>query len=142
MEPIPPESLLAAVPPPMRTIAQALRGVVRAAVPDAVERVRPGWRLIGYDVPVGARRTAYFCFVLPEPRHVHLGFENGVLMSDPDGILQGAGVTKRVRWLTFREGDRPAQADMTRFVLEAARVARLPADERRLALAASRTPSG
>jgi hypothetical protein len=136
MEPIPPESLLAAVPPPMRAIALELRGLVRAATPDAVERVRPGWRLIGYDLPIGPKRTAYFCFVMPEPRHVHLGFEHGVLMCDPDGVLQGAGVTRRVRWVTFRAGDQIDVRSLTRFVLEAARVAHLPGDERRIALAA------
>jgi hypothetical protein len=142
MEAIPPESLLAAVPPPMRAIAEELRALVRAATPDAVERVRPGWRLIGYDLPIGPKRTAYFCFVLPEPRHVHLGFENGVLMSDPDGVLQGAGVTKRVRWVTFREGEQVDARRLARFVLEAARVARLPADERQVALAARRGSTG
>jgi hypothetical protein len=142
METIPPESLLAAVPPPMRAIAEELRALVRAATPDAVERVRPGWRLIGYDLPIGPKRTAYFCFVLPESRHVHLGFENGVIMSDPHGVLQGAGVTKRVRWVTFREGDRIEPRPLTALVLEAARIARLPTDERQVALATMPAASG
>jgi len=73
-EPIPPELFLEAYPPEIRVIAERLRDVVRQAVPEAVERVRTGWRLIGYDVPVG-RRTRYFAFVAPEPEHVHLGFD-------------------------------------------------------------------
>ena len=76
------------------------------AVPDAIERVRPGWGLIGYNVPTG-KRSAYFGFVWPEVVHVHLGFEQGILMDDPDRRLLGSG--KKLRWMTFtavREVDR------------------------------------
>ena len=138
METIPPEALLEGHDDHIRAIAEALRSVVRATLPDALERVRPGWGLIGYDVPVG-RRTAYACFVWPEPVHVHLGFEHGVVMTDPHGLLQGAGTTKRVRWLTFTdvEGtDAPAVRELIR---ESARVATLSRDQR-LALLLDRDP--
>ena len=124
-----PEELMAPHDPHIVAIAEALRLVVRATLPDAIERVRPGWGLIGYDVPAGPR-TAYCCFVWAEPVHVHLGFQHGVLMRDPRGLLQGHGVTKRVRWLTctrLRGTDTPA---VRALILEAARVATLPRDER------------
>jgi hypothetical protein len=131
MEAIPPEALLAGHDEHIRAIAEALRRVVRRTLPDAIERVRPGWGLIGYDVPVGrGRRTAFCCFVWPEPEHAHLGFEHGVVMSDPHGMLQGAGITKRVRWLTFTElegTDTPAVRELIR---ESARVAMLSRDQR------------
>ncbi len=120
---MPPEALLAGYPQPMRAIAESLRVIVRRAVPDAVERVRPGWRLIGYDVPAGPRRPRYFCYVAPEAEHVHLGFEYGVFMSDPDGVLLGAGVTRKVRWLTFRPGDPIDQLELIELVREGARLA-------------------
>jgi hypothetical protein len=66
MDPFPPEALLAPYPPGHKDVANALRRLVKRAVPDAIERVRPGWGLIGYDVPVG-RRTRYFAFIWPEP---------------------------------------------------------------------------
>ena len=76
--------------------------MVREAVPEAIERVRTGWRLIGYDIPVG-RRTRYFAFVAPEPGHAHLGFEYGAWMTDPDGLLLGAHLElKKVRFVTYR----------------------------------------
>jgi hypothetical protein len=106
----------------MRAIAERLRRIVQRATPDAIERVRPGWRLIGYDVPVGRRKT-YFAFVAPEAEHVHLGFEYGVLMADPKGRLKGEGITKRVRWLTFRRGDPIDEPALLELVREAARVA-------------------
>ena len=128
METMPPEALLAPYPPGHQEIANALRRLVKRAVPDAIERVRPGWGLIGYDVPVG-RRTRYFAFIWPEPEHVHLGFELGVLMEDPGGLLQGAGITKQVRWLTFEVvGDIPPTA--LEMIREAVRVAMMSRSER------------
>jgi hypothetical protein len=129
MEPIPPEAFLASYPEPMREIAEALRVIVRRAEPDAVERVRPGWRLIGYDLPIG-RRSAYFAYVAPEDEHVHLGFEHGVLMDDPNGLLLGAGITRQVRWITIRRLDEIHEAPLQALVREAARVATMTRSER------------
>jgi hypothetical protein len=131
METIPPEALLADHPPERRAIANALRDLVKRVVPDAVERVRPGWGLIGYDVPVRRGKTRYFAFVWAEPEHVHLGFEHGVLMDDPAGLLQGRGETKQVRWLTFLQlADIPPEAE--ELVREAVRVATLSRAEKAL----------
>jgi hypothetical protein len=99
-----------------------------------VERVRPGWHLIGYDAPAPprarGRRTAYFAYIAPERAHIHLGFEHGWLMADPDRRLEGTGITRQVRWLTFRPGDEPDVAHVAPLLLEARRVALLPRDER------------
>ena len=129
MDTIPPEALLDDLPPPMRAIAERLREVVRIAVPDAIERVRLGWHLIGYDVPLG-KRHAYFAFVAPENEHVHLGFEHGWAMQDRHGLLEGAGITKQVRWLKFFDA---AEIDVERcveLIRESARVAAMPRGER------------
>jgi hypothetical protein len=122
---IPPELFLAAYPARIRDIAERLQGVVHDAVPEAIERVRTGWRLIGYDVPVG-RRTHYFAFVAPENEHVHLGFEYGAWMSDPDGLLLGAHLDlRKVRFVTYEPGDAiPAKA-LVRYTREAAALAAL-----------------
>jgi hypothetical protein len=124
-ESIPPEIFLSGYPVEIRDIADCLRGVVLEAVPEAIERVRTGWRLIGYDVPVG-RRTRYFAFVAPEPEHAHLGFEYGVWMSDPDGLLQGAHLNlRKVRFVTYRPGE-PIPVDaLVRYTREAAELAAL-----------------
>jgi hypothetical protein len=122
---IPPEALLADYPPPHQALAQRLREIVTDAVPEAVERVRPGWRLIGYDLPV-RRHGVFFAWVWPEPEHVHLGFPRGIDMDDPDGAMRGAGITKLARWLTYSPGDSIDEPLATRLILEAARVAELP----------------
>ena len=132
MDEFPPEALLAACSEPMRAIAERLRLVVARTVPDAIERVRPRWQLLGYDVPIG-RRTRYFAWVWPQVEHVHLGFEYGAFMSDPEGVLEGAGVTKRVRWLTFVPGDPIDEAHLAGLLREGVRVAVMSRGERLLA---------
>jgi hypothetical protein len=122
---IPPEALLADFPPPHRELGQRLREVVTDAVPEAIERVRPGWRLIGYDLPI-KRNGVFFAWIWPEPEHVHLGFPRGMDMDDPLGELRGERITKLARWLTYSPGDSVDAEQATRLVLEAARVAMLP----------------
>ena len=124
-ETIPVEALLADFSVGHAVIAEVLRRVVLDAVPEAVERVRPGWRLIGYDLPV-KRHGAFFAWIWPEPEHIHLGFPRGILMDDPSGWMRGEGITKAARWLTYQPGDEVDEAKATTLVLEAARVALLP----------------
>jgi len=134
---IPPEALLAGYPDGIRAGAAILRSVVRRAIPGAVERVRGGWRLIGYEVPIG-RRFRYFAYIAPEAIHVHLGFEFGAWMADPDGLLQGAHLgLKKVRFTTFTAGQPIPEAALVALTREAARVAVL-SKEQRLALALDR----
>ena len=122
---MPVEVFLDGFSPAHRAIANELRSIVKRAVPDATERVRVGWRLIGFDLPVG-RRSVFFAWVFPELEHVHLGFPAGVLIDDPNRVMSGAGITKRARWLTYATGDRIDAALATRLVLAAEAVARLP----------------
>jgi hypothetical protein len=124
-EPIPPGLFLSGYSPEIQDIAERLRAVIHEAVPEAIERVRTGWRLIGYDVPAG-RRTRYFAFVAPEPEHVHLGFEYGVWMTDPDGLLLGAHLgLRKVRFVTYQPGDAIPTDALVRYSREAAALAEL-----------------
>jgi hypothetical protein len=125
LETMPVEALLADSAPPLRELAEDLRSIVLAATPDAIERVRPGWRLIGYDLPI-RRHGAFFAWVWPELEHVHIGFPRGIQMDDPKRAMKGAGVTKAARWLTFKAGDRIDGGLVGDLVLEAARVAAIP----------------
>lgn len=130
MDAIPPEALLAAYPGEIQAHAATLRGIVRRAVPDAVEQVRGGWRLIGYEVPVG-RRLRYFAYIAPEAVHIHLGFEYGAWMADPDRRLEGAHLKlRKVRFLTFRPGEKIPEGACIELLRESVRVAALSRDER------------
>jgi hypothetical protein len=129
IETIPPEALLADYPPSHGVLAERLRTIVKDVVPDVIERVRPGWRLIGYDLPV-CRHGSMFAWIWPEPEHVHLGFPRGVGMDDPDGLMRGDGITKAARWLTYAPGDEIDEAVAASLVEEAARVALIPRSAR------------
>jgi hypothetical protein len=119
---LPVEAFLDSYPEPIRQAAERLRHLVRQAQPDTIERVREGWRIIGYDVPVG-RRTRYFAWIGPEPKHVHIGFQHGVLMADPRRRLRGAHLRlKNVRYLTFTSGDQIDDREIAAFVREAVRI--------------------
>ncbi|HYM83941.1 MAG TPA: DUF1801 domain-containing protein [Candidatus Dormibacteraeota bacterium] len=127
---LPPELLLEGFPPPIADLAQALRRVVLDTVPEAQERVRIGWRLIGYDLVIG-RRSAFFAWIWPQVEHVHLGFPEGILLDDPTGLMQGRGITKRARWFTLVPGD-PVEESLSSFTRAAAQLARLDRGEREL----------
>jgi hypothetical protein len=130
VESLPPEILLEGYSPGILQAVNRLRAVVKRAVPDAIERVRPGWGLIGYDVPVG-KRTRYFAFVWPEPEHAHLGFEYGIWMDDPDNILQGAHLRlRKVRFVTYEPGEAIPETALVRYTREAARMATMSREER------------
>lgn len=122
------EILLTGFPNPIRLAAERLRRIVRDAVPDAQEAVRPGWRLIGYRVPAG-RKLRYFGFIAPEQVHVHLGFEYGHLLDDPDGLLGGTQL-KRVRFFTFRHPEEVRERVLAPYVRDAAVLASLGRAER------------
>ena len=130
VEPFPPQLLLEGYPPAIQDMCNRLRAVVKRATPDAIERVRMGWHLIGYDIPVG-RKTRYFAFVWPETEHAHLGFEFGIFLRDPERILDGAEINlKKVRFLTYRVGDAIPEDTLVPYVQEAARLASMSNAER------------
>ena len=123
---------LAFYPRPIADQAQRLRELVIAAVPGAVERLRPGWRLIGYDLPI-TRHGTYFAWVWPENEHVHVGWQVGTLMADPRGLLRGAHLRlKKVRYLTYGPRDRIASRVVIEFTRDAARIAAMSRGEREL----------
>ena len=133
IETIPPEALLADFPPGHVAIVDRLRTFVTDAVPDVIERVRPRWRLIGYDLN-RRQGTKFFAWIWPQLEHVHLGFPLGVVMTDPDGAMEGAGITKQARWLTYDSPGGIDEAVARRLIEEAARVAGMSHEERHAVL--------
>ena len=125
-------SFLAEYPPRIARQTEALRKLVRRAVPSAIERLRPGWRLIGYDLPI-TRHGTYFAWVWPETEHVHVGWQAGTLMNDPDHVLRGAHLKlKKVRYLTFEPGERITPKLVIDLTREAARISSMSRGERQL----------
>ena len=123
---------LASYPRPIDAHAQRLRELVHEAVPSVVERLRPGWRLIGYDLP-NKRGGTYFAWVWPEQEHVHVGWQVGTLMADPRRLLRGAHLKlKKVRYLTYGPRDRIEPRVVIEFTRDAARIASMSRGERQL----------
>jgi hypothetical protein len=106
------EELLARCSPAVRRLVEAARRRVLSAVPGATERLRAGWGLLGYDAP------RYFAFVAPMPDHVRIGFERGVLLRDPAGLLEGNGV--QVRHVVVRRASELRNPALTALLREAA----------------------
>jgi hypothetical protein len=136
MDDVPVELFLDAFPPPIRAIALELRTLVREADAALVERVRGGWALIGYDVALG-RRKRYVAFVAPEAKHIHLGFEVGILSAPAPGTPRCTLGLKKVRYLTYRPGDLVDRSLVVDLVREAVSIGRMSSGER-AALAAHR----
>jgi hypothetical protein len=133
--PLTPEQFLAGYPLDVQILAHELRLLVKAAIPDVYEKVAPGWQLIGYRTPT-QRGTIYFCHVAPRPDRVDLGFEQGVLMNDPDGRLQGGPKMRQVRYVPMRSMADIEPAPLTALIHEAERISALSKIEKELLKAA------
>lgn len=114
-----PEAFLASYSPDVQAIANALRRLVKATVPEVQERVVLGWQLIGYRVPDGVR-SRYFCFVAPQADVVRLGFEYGVLLDD-QAQLEGDG--SQVRYVSIRSLEAVDTGRLSQLIAEAAMTA-------------------
>ncbi len=92
-----PEDILAAHTIEVRAMAETLRKLVLATVPNAIELAYPVWHGIGYRHP----ESGYFCGIFPQKDSVKLGFEFGVLLPDPDRLLEGTG--RQVRYVNIKD---------------------------------------
>ncbi len=92
--------------PKIALIANTLRMLIRTSLPDAEERVYPGWHGLGYHLPT----SGYLCGIFPKEDRVKLGFEHGASLSDPKGILQGKG--KQVRYLVVTDWREELRGDI------------------------------
>ncbi len=118
-----PEQFLSVFSPAVQALAQRLRKLIKQSIPNCIEKVYPGWRLLGYRVLI-RNKSHYFCFIAPLPDCVVLGFEYGIFISDPEGLLQGEG--KQVRQLTVKSQKDIRSRKFVALIKEAAELAALP----------------
>ena len=138
-KPQPVEFLLDDYPDAIRETGMALRSLIFRTVVGTVETIRPGWRWIAYSLPEG-KRVRNFAWIGPERNHIHLGFEHGTLLADPEGLLHGAEERlKKFRYFTFEPSIDVDEAILADYLRRAADLATLPAAARR-ALALQREP--
>lgn len=108
------DELLAPYGPKVVALANAARERITTLVPHAVERLRPGWGLIGYSAP------KYFAFIVPVKDGVRIGFEWGVRLDDPAGLLEGNG--SQVRFVTITRAPQLRRRELARLISTAALV--------------------
>jgi hypothetical protein len=71
------------LPPEQRTIAEALRGLIFAAAPDAKESIK--WSQPVYE------SAGPCCWIMAHKAHVTLGFWRGMQLQSGRGVLEGSG---------------------------------------------------
>ena len=130
-EPQPIEALLDDYPVAIRDSGLALRSLIFRSVPGTVETIRPGWRWIAYSLPDG-KRIRNFAWIGPERKHIHLGFEHGILLADPDRLLHGAEERlKQFRYFTFEPSVDVDEAILADYLRRAADLATMSSAARK-----------
>ncbi len=120
------DSILEGHAPPVREIVERLRAIIRATVPDAIESAHAVWHSLSYKHP----DSGYFCGLFPQADRVDVAFEFGVLLPDPDRVLDGDG--KQVRYLRLRDESELREAAFKQLLIEA--ISLPPGREAKLAL--------
>ena len=112
------DTFLKGYPPPVREIAVKAREVILSVMPNATEKVYPGWKVIQYGT--AADMKSVFAAISPQRERVNLGLANGVDLPDPDGLLEGDGKAIRHVKLTSPEAaGAPAVRELIRGALQA-----------------------
>ena len=102
------DQLLAGVEPDLAAIARRLRAIIRAVDKTTVETVRLGDNAATYGV--GPKKmTDGYAYIMPMRGYINLGFYQGALLKDPEGLLEGTGKGLRhVKIRSLAESNRPA----------------------------------
>ena len=88
------EDVLAEIPASVGELARRARRLIESVYPNAIEVPWPRQRTVGYGV--GPRKnTEHFCWLGLYAAHLNLGFNHGVALEDPAGLLRGTGVRFR-----------------------------------------------
>jgi hypothetical protein len=110
------EGLLEEHSPEVAELARHVIVLIRSVIPDATERVYPGWHGIGFHHPT----AGYVCAVFPATDHLRVGFEHGHLLADPAGVFDPGG--RKVRYITVRDLTADLAARIAGFVDKAVHV--------------------
>jgi hypothetical protein len=114
------DTFLKGYSPQVREIAVKAREVILSVMPDASEKVYPGWKVIQYGT--GADMKSVFAAISPQRERVNLGLAHGAELPDPDGLLEGTGVGIRHLKLTSAEAaGSPAVRTLVQGALSATR---------------------
>jgi hypothetical protein len=80
--------------PETRSILLELRSLIRTTIPGVTEKANLGRKSLNFSHP----NVGYFCGLRPVDDRVTVEFEFGVLLPDPDGVLDARSCAKQVRY--------------------------------------------
>ena len=129
-----PNEFLKGFPADMQRLANDLRALARAALPDTIEDVKVGWQLIGLHLP-GKSKLIYYGFIIPHKDSVTLGFQHGICLDAPAGLLLGAEEKLvQVRYISLRKPGDIKRKLFTELLKAAADISAMPKELRFAAL--------
>jgi len=106
------EQLLAGHAPVVAETARALRRVLAAAFPEAVEQVDFGNKLLAVGKSMAMRDLTFA--IIPHSAHVNLQLADGVDLPDPAKLVEGTG--KRIRHVKVRSVEAAAMPQLRAIV--------------------------
>ena len=92
------DRLLAEHPPEQQAIERALRATIRRELPDGVEQVDFGNKLIAFGRSMKMRGLLFA--IIAHKAHVNLQLADGADLPNVDGLIEGTG--KRIRHMKIR----------------------------------------
>ena len=117
------DDLLALTNEKLIPIVITLKQLIEKIDPNTCEVVRLGDRAATYGVGPKKMKEGYV-YVLPHKSWVNLGFYQGALLEDPDGLLEGTG--KKLRHIKIKSVDQaqlPAIQTLIKVALEERQIA-------------------
>jgi len=106
------DRLLGEHPPEIQAIERTLRTTIRSIVPDAVEQVDFGNKLIAFGRSM--RMKGLLFAIIAHQSWVNLQLADGVDLPDPDGLVEGTG--KRIRHVKVRSVEQASSAPVVRLI--------------------------
>ena len=106
------ELLLANHTPVVAETARALRRVLAAAFPEAVEQVDFGNKLLAVGKSMAMRDLTFA--IIPHSAHVNLQLADGIDLPDPAKLVEGTG--KRIRHVKVRSVEAAAMPQLRAIV--------------------------
>jgi hypothetical protein len=97
--------------PAQRSTLIALRNVIRSVAPGVVEEIK-------WSRPCYSNARGMFCYLQSTKACPTLGFQNGAVLSDPEGLLEGTG--KDMRHVKFKKGRSPGHPAVLALLKQAA----------------------
>jgi hypothetical protein len=107
------EKLLQDHHPEIQAIVEQIRNLILTIVPSSTESANAGWHSISYRHP----QQGYYCGIFPTQDKVILVFEYGILLPDPEGVLEGSG--KQVRNVLIDSPDKIPSLAIQKLLVEA-----------------------